>query len=216
MNYYPVFLNLQGRRCVVIGGGLIAEGKVRGLLEAEALVTVISPALTSGLKTLAGEGRLAHVERVYQPGDLASAFLAISATDDRAVNELVWQEAQARNIPVNAVDDPPRCTFIAPAIVRRGDLVIAISTSGKAPALAVRLREQLERAIGDEYARFLDLAGTLREPLAARYPDFEQRRALWYELVDSDMLDLLQRGDETAAHRRIAEIAGVAPAEVHC
>jgi siroheme synthase-like protein len=213
VHYYPAFLNLQGRRCVVIGGGAVAEGKVFGLLEAEALVTVISPALTPALQSLASEGRIAHTARACQPGDLASAFLAISATDDRAVNEQVWAEATARNILVNVVDDAPHCAFIAPSITRRGDLVIAISTGGKAPALAVRLREQLEASIGDEYARFLEIAGTLREPLAQRYPGFDERRALWYRLVDSDVLDLLRRHDEQAARQRIAEIMGLALAE---
>lgn len=213
MNYYPVFLNLQGRRCIVIGGGAIAEGKVRGLLEAEAAIIVIAPELTPRLRTWVAEGRVGHLTRTYQPGDLAGAFLAISATDDRDVNARVWEEATARNLPVNVVDDTPHCNFIAPSILRRGDLTVAISTSGKAPALAVRLREQLERVVGDEHARFLELAGTLREPLAARYPSFEQRKALWYRLVDSDVLALLKHGDETAARRRMTEIMGVTPME---
>jgi len=211
MHYYPVFLNQQGRRCVVIGGGPIAEGKVQGLLEADAVVTVIAPELTARLQGWASEARVASIRRGYQPGDLADAFLAIGATNDRGVNEAVWEEAVARNIPINVVDDTPHCNFIAPSILRRGDLTVAISTSGKAPALAVRLREQLAQQIGDEHARFLELAGTLREPLAERYPDFEQRKALWYRLVDSDVLELLRQGDEVSARQRIAEIMGVAP-----
>ncbi|HLF25045.1 MAG TPA: bifunctional precorrin-2 dehydrogenase/sirohydrochlorin ferrochelatase [Anaerolineae bacterium] len=210
MRYYPIYLNLQDRPCSVIGGGRIAGGKVRGLLEAEAVVTVISPELTADLKALTDERKIAHIARAYQPGDLAGATLVISATDDRAVNEQVWIEARARDIPINVVDDPPHCTFIAPSIVRRGDLAIAISTGGKAPALAVRLREQLEQSIGAEHARFLELAGQLREPLAARYPDFEQRKAVWYRLVDADVLDLLRRGEEDTARKRITEITGIA------
>jgi siroheme synthase-like protein len=211
VNYYPVYLNLQGRRCVVIGGGPIAEGKVKGLLEVGAQVSLVSPSLTPALQALADEARLTHLRRSYQPGDLAGALLVISATDDRAVNERVWEEASALNLLVNVVDDTPHCNFIAPSILRRGDLAIAISTSGKAPALAVRLRQQLEGLVGDEHARFLELAGTLREPLAARYPSFEQRKALWYQLVDSDVLDLLRSGDEAAARQRITEIMGVSP-----
>lgn len=211
MNYYPIFLNLQGRRCVVIGGGHIAEGKVRGLLEAEAAIIVIAPELTARLQGWVAEGRVGHLTRTYQPGDLAGAFLAISATDDREANARVWEEATARNIPVNVVDDTPHCNFIAPSILRRGDLTVAVSTGGKAPALAVRLREQLEQLIGDEHARFLELAGTLREPLAARYPDFETRKSLWYQLVDSDVLELLQRGEEALARQRMGDIMGVSP-----
>jgi siroheme synthase-like protein len=204
---------MRGRRCVVIGGGSIAEGKVKSLLEAGARVTVVSSQLSPALKHLADEGRIAHIPRGYQRGDLVGAFLAISATDDRAVNEQVWQEAVERNIPVNVVDDSLHCNFIAPSIVRRGDLTIAISTGGKAPALAVRLRQQLERTVGHEYARFLELAETVRASLAARHPDFEQRKALWYQLVDSDVLNLLRQSDEATACSRITEIMGVAPLE---
>ncbi len=211
MDYYPVFLNLQGRRCVVVGGGQVAEGKVHGLLAAEGCVWVIAPALTPALAALARDLRISHVDRVYAPGDLAGAFLAISATDDPVVNEQVWQEASAHNVLVNVVDDTPRCNFIAPAILRQGDLSIAISTSGRAPALAVRLREQIATLVGPEHARFLELAGTLREPLAAQHPSFAERRALWYQLVDSDVIDLLRHGDEVAARQRITEIMGVAP-----
>lgn len=212
MQYYPVYLNLEGRRCVVVGGGPIAEGKVRGLLDAGAQVCVVAPGLTPALRGWAAAGRLTHLARAYEPGDLAGAFLAISATDDPDVNQQVWQEAAGRDLPVNVVDDPPHCSFIAPSIFRRGDLAVAVSTGGKAPALAVRLREQFERLVGDEHARFLELAGTIREPLAARFPDFEQRRVLWYQLVDSDVIDLLRRGDEAAARLRMAEIMGVVPA----
>jgi len=209
---------LTGRHCVVIGGGSVAEGKVKGLLEAEAKVTVVSPQLTPHLRKLAQAGLIIHVARRYRRDDLAGAFLAISATDDRTINKQVWQEGVESNVTsaglsaslVNIVDDPPHCTFIAPSIVRRGDLAIAISTGGKAPALAVRLRQQLERTIGHEHARFLELAGMLRAPIAARYPDFEQRKTLWYQLVDSDVLDLLRQGDEAAARRRVVEITRIA------
>ncbi len=209
MRYYPLYLDLRGRRCIVVGGGPVAETKAGGLLEAEAKVTVISPRLTPGLEALVAQGRVTHIARAYQPGDLAGAFLVISATDDRAVNRRVWQEATERGILVNVVDDPARCNFIAPAVVRRGDLTIAISTSGKAPALAVRLRQWLERVLGQEYARFLELAGAIRAPLAAQHPDFEERRQRWYQLVDSDVLDLLRQGDEQEARRRMAEIMGL-------
>lgn len=209
MTYYPIFLNLQNQPAVVIGGGPIAEGKVQGLLEAGAQVTLIAPKLTPALQALVAAARLTHLPRQYQAGDLAGAFIVIGATNDSAVNAEVWAEATERKQLVNVVDDVPHCNFIAPAILRRGDLTVAISTSGKAPTLAVRLREKLDQLIGEEYARFLELAGTLRAPLAARYPSFEQRKALWYQLVDSDVLDLLRAGDEAAARARIREIMGV-------
>jgi siroheme synthase-like protein len=109
---------------------------------------------------------------------------------------------------VNVVDDTPRCNFIAPSILRKGDLTIAISTSGKAPALAVRLKERLQRELGPEYERFLELAGELREPLARHIPDFETRKSIWYELVDSEILDFLARGDEAAAREIISQVVG--------
>ncbi len=207
--YYPILVDLRGRQCVVIGGGSIATGKVQGLLEAGAWVTVIAPTLSPALTALAEAGRVRHLARAYQDGDLAGAFLAIGATDDRSANAAVWAEATARNLLFNAVDDVPHCNFIAPSILRQGDLTVAISTSGKAPALAVRLKERLAPELGPEYARFLELAGALREGLAARVPDFETRKALWYQLVDSDVLALLRAGDEAGALDRIEALTGV-------
>src|SRR5919108_3323766 len=206
--YYPVYIQLQGQPCVVIGGGTIAEGKVEGLLAAQANVTVISPAITARLHDLVGEKRISYLAREYQTGDLTGAFLVNCATDRTEINHAVWQEATANRQLVNVVDDTPRCNFIAPSILRKGDLTIAISTSGKAPALAVRLKERFQRELGSEYARFLELAGELREPLAQHIPDFETRKALWYELVDSGILDVLARGDEATAREIISRVVG--------
>jgi uroporphyrin-III C-methyltransferase/precorrin-2 dehydrogenase/sirohydrochlorin ferrochelatase len=207
--YYPVLLDLRGRRSVVAGGGPIAEGKVVPLVDGGAAVTVVAPDLTPGLAALAREGRFTHVARPYAPGDLDDAYLAIAATDDAEVNHAVHAEAEAKGVLINVVDDPPYCGFILPSILRRGDLVVAVSTSGNAPALAVRVRERLERELGDEYARFLALAGSIRTPLAERYPDFQIRKRLWYRLVDSDVLALLRSGDEVRARQRIADVMGV-------
>ncbi len=135
-------------------------------------------------------------------------FMVICATDQTEINHQVWQEASANRQLVNVVDDTPRCNFIAPAILRKGDLNIAISTGGKAPALAVRLKERLQKEIGPQYERFLELSGQLREPLARHIPDFETRKKLWYELVDSDILELLSQGNETAAIEKISQTVG--------
>ena len=206
--YYPVYIEMREQPCVVIGGGKIAESKVEGLLAAKANVTVISPDLTANLRELVEEKKITYIARAYQPGDLTGAFMVICATDQAQINHQVWQEASANRQLVNVVDDTPRCNFIAPSILRKGDLTIAISTSGKAPALAVRLKERLQRELGPEYERFLELAGELREPLARQVQDFETRKALWYELVDSEILDVLARGDETAARVIISQIVG--------
>jgi siroheme synthase-like protein len=206
--FYPVYLDLKEQPALVVGGGKIAEGKVEGLLSAGGNVTVVAPELTARLQKLADQTKIKYLARDYRPGDLAGAFIVVCATDRNDVNHQVWQEASANGQLVNVVDDPPRCNFIAPAILRNGDLTIAISTGGNAPALAVRLKEHLQAELGPEYARFLELAGGLRAPLARRIPDFETRKALWYELVDSDALDLLARGDEPAALEVISQIVG--------
>ncbi len=206
--YYPVYIQLHEQPCVVIGGGKIAEGKVEGLLAAGAKITLISPEITSHLNELVKQDQMAYVPREYQPGDLSGAFMVICATDQTGINHQVWQEASANQQLVNVVDDTPRCNFIAPAILRKGDLTIAISTGGKAPALAVRLKERLKEEIGPEYERFLELSGQLREPLARHIPDFETRKALWYELVDSDVLDFLAKGDESMAVEKISQVVG--------
>lgn len=206
--YYPIYVSLKEQPCVVIGGGKIAEGKVNGLLEAGANVTVISPDLTPRLREMADAKRIVHIARVYQHGDLAGAFMVICATNQADVNHQVWEEASANRQLVNVADDTPHCNFIVPAILRNGDLIVAISTGGKAPALAARLKERLQNQLGDEYARFLELAGELREPLARRVPDMEARKKIWYQLVDSNVMELLAQGDEAAALDTIARITG--------
>ena len=207
-NYYPIYVQLNEQPCVVIGGGKIAEGKVDGLLAANAKVKIISPELTPHLNDLVNQNQVEYTARHYQVGDLTGAFMVICATDQTEINHQVWQEASANQQLVNVVDDTPRCNFIAPAILRKGDLNIAISTGGKAPALAVRLKERLQKEIGPQYERFLELSGKLREPLAQHIPDFETRKKLWYELVDSDILELLSQDNEPAALDLISEVVG--------
>jgi precorrin-2 dehydrogenase/sirohydrochlorin ferrochelatase len=206
--YYPIYVELHEQPCIVIGGGKIAEGKVEGLLTAGAQVTIISTSLTSHLHTLVEQNKVAYISRIYQHGDLAGAFMVICATNQTEINHQVWQEASTNRQLVNVVDDTPRCNFIAPAILRKGDLNIAISTGGKAPALAVRLKERLQKEIGPQYERFLELSGQLREPLARNIPDFEARKKLWYKLVDSDILELLSQDNEPAALDLISQVVG--------
>lgn len=206
--YYPVYIELRDQPCVVIGGGKIAEGKVEGLLASRAQVTVIAPELTSQLQEWVEQNQVTYLARKYQLGDLTGAFMVICATDQAEINHQVWQEASANHQLVNVVDDTPRCNFIAPSILRKGDLTIAISTSGRAPALAVRLKERLQGELGPQYERFLELAGELREPLAQHVPDFETRKALWYRIVDSEVLNFLADGDTDSARDIISQIVG--------
>lgn len=209
MKVYPIFLiGLEKKHCVVVGGGSEAQRKVAGLLDVDAAVTLISARRTDVLRTWVDEGRITWIERDYQPGDLRGAFLVIATGDDPQINARIWQEAKQEGALINVVDDPVHCNFIAGSIVRQGALTIGISTSGCAPALAVRLRQRLAREFGPEYAAFLHMLEDLREPLGARYPDFRERRACWYALVDSDIIDLLRKGEPDLARRRVAEIIG--------
>ena len=204
--YYPLFVDLRSRRCVVVGGGALAEAKVAALVECGAEVVVISPQVTERIRRWAEEGQLRWERRPYQAGDLEGAWLVVAAPDDRSWNAAVWEEAQARRVWVNAVDDPQHCTFIAPAVYRQGELVLAISTSGKAPALAVRLRDRLAAHLGPEYAAFLELAAELRGELVRRIPQFERRRALWYRILDSGVLDDLRAGARERARERFLRL----------
>lgn len=210
MRYYPVYLNLTGRPSVVIGGGKIAEGKVLGLLEADAHVTLIAPQVTALLSQLADEHKIDWTARDYQQGDLQGAALAISATDDAQVNKQVWEEARERGILINVVDDPPYCDFIAPAIVRRGDITLAISTNGKMPALAAHLRRQLEQSFGEEYVALLELTAPLREQLATKHLDYAVRQQLWRKLFEeTDIVDLLRQGEIESARNLAKEVLGL-------
>ena len=159
-DYYPVYLNLKGRPCVIFGGGRVAEGKISRLRGAGARITVISPQVTPVIRTAAQEGQLKWCEREYQDGDLQQAFLAIAATNVPSVNRQIFQEAERQNVLLNVVDDAPLCTFIAPSIVERGPVTLAISTAGASPALARKLRESLTH---DPVLDWADLAGVMSQ-----------------------------------------------------
>ncbi len=194
MAHYPVSLDLKGRRCVVVGGGAVAERKAEALVEFGAAVLVASPSLTSRLTELASGGQIEHIDSGYREELLNGAFLVIGATDDRETNRRISCDAQRRGILVNIVDDPELCTFFVPACIRRGDLVIGVSTSGKSPAMARRLREELEGQYGPEYGRLADLLGELRDEVKAKYPDPGERRRAFRRILDSDALRLLAEG----------------------
>ena len=212
-SYYPVYLSLAERLVVVVGGGAVAERKVAGLLPCGARVRLVAPEVTQGLARLAQNGEIEHRARSYRSGDLEGAFLALAEPGDQGVCEAFFAEAEGRGIFANVEDDLDHCSFIAPSIVRRGDLVIAISTSGRAPALAVRLRQRFERELGPEYAALLELAGRLRRPLARAVPEFGERRRRWYELVDSNVPALFRDGRVVEARERAEQIVGVAAEE---
>ncbi|MDP2211016.1 MAG: bifunctional precorrin-2 dehydrogenase/sirohydrochlorin ferrochelatase [Candidatus Aquicultor sp.] len=203
MAFYPLYVDLEGRKCVVVGGGEVAERKVVSLLECGADVEVISPDSTPGLEELAREGRLRMTRREYRRGDLGDATLAIVATDDNAVNTEVYREATDNQIPVNVVDVPELCSFIVPSTIRRGDLVISISTSGSCPALAKHIREELEETYRDEYGRFCDMLRDFRARVIDKYDDPKERKKALGRLIESDALDLIRAQDDLELEERV-------------
>lgn len=208
MKFYPIFVRLEGRPCVVIGGGEIAERKVHGLRRAGASVTIVSPELTPDLHRLVEVRAVAHRRRAYVRGDLAGAFLAYAATDDEGANAEIAAEAAAEGVLLNAVDDPAFCDFIVPAVVERGDLVIAASTSGSSPMMARRIRAELEERFGPEYAEALRLLGRLRRRLGQEGRSFEERRRVLAALLDSRLLELLRAGDAEGVDDLLAQTLG--------
>jgi siroheme synthase-like protein len=214
VNSYPVFLvGLERRRCVVIGGGTEAERKIQGLLDCAASVTLIAANPGEPLAALAAAGRIEWLAREYAEGDLEGAFLVIVIERDAATTPRIVEEAERRRLLINVVDDAPRCSFIAGSVVRRGPLAVAISTSGCAPALAVRLREWLEAEIGPETEEFLAMMAELRGSLHGTGLDLGRRRALAYALVDSEIREHLRAGRRDLAERvrdRLLASAGTA------
>lgn len=197
-SYYPVFLDIAGKRCVVIGGGQVAWRKVQTLLEYGAKVEVVSPELCPELAAVT-EINVCH--RQYQPGDLKGAFLAIVATDNHEINHQVAREARAQGVMVNVVDDAEYCDFILPSLVRRGDMTIAVSTAGRSPALARKLRTRLEKEFGEEYAALLRLIDEVRLELKQRGIAVDSET--WQEALDLDLLTGLVKLGQTEKARAL-------------
>tara|TARA_B100000029_G_scaffold389840_1_gene386395 strand:- start:100624 stop:101268 length:645 start_codon:yes stop_codon:yes gene_type:complete len=202
--YYPAFIDIENQPCLVVGGGCVAEEKIEALLECKGKVSVISPELTNELSKKVENGDILWESRKYITGAVQGYRIVISATDSQKVNEQVYRDAEIRGIMVNVVDIPPLCRFIVPSIVRQRDLCIAISTGGKSPALAKKIRVELETKFGDEYADLVDLLGEYRPLMQRKYPDDINIRArLWTSLVDSDILDLIRAGHLDKARDRV-------------
>lgn len=182
---FPLFLKLEGRPCLVVGAGTIAASKISSLLESGARVTVVAPWASVEVRKLADDGKFRWLPRAYEAGDLAGVFLVIAAASDGAVNRAVFLEAQRLGILCNAVDDPPHCDFYFPAVVRRGDLQIAISTAGQSPALAQRLRHELEEVFDKSAGDWVSDLGRRRREILATYAASEERKQWLVELAYS-------------------------------
>ena len=193
-SYYPVFLKVRGRKCVVVGGGEVALRKVEVLLGYGAEVKVVSPRVCPELAELGAQNSIRIVERKYQEGDLEDTFVAIAATDDNEINKAVVSEAGGKSILVNVVDDAEKSDFIVPSCLRRGDITVAVSTGGKSPALARKIRLGLESEFGEEYALLADVTGDVREELKSKCIKVDAET--WQQALDLDcLIGLLKKGE---------------------
>jgi precorrin-2 dehydrogenase/sirohydrochlorin ferrochelatase len=189
MNLFPMSLKLAGRRCLVVGGGAIGEDKIAGLLEAGAEPTVVAPEVTEKVKEWASAAKIAWLARQFSPADLEGIFLVVAATSRPEVNDFVFREAGQRGILCNVVDDPERCDFYYPAVLRRGRLQIAISTGGLSPALAQRLRQELEHQFSTDYAAWLEELGETRRRLVSTQLDASHRRRWLHRLASREAFE---------------------------
>ena len=194
---YPANLLLTGRRCVVVGAGRIAARKIESLLDAGALVQVVAPSVGAEVRAWADAGRVQLAERPFVASDLDDSWLAVTATDDPAVNRAVFEAGEARRLFVNSADDPANCSFTLMSVVRRGDIVVTIGTNGRSPALATFLKDHVREEMGPEYETLLDLLSEAREEMRAGGRSSED--ADWRAAIDSGILQLIREGRETEA-----------------
>jgi precorrin-2 dehydrogenase / sirohydrochlorin ferrochelatase len=209
MKYYPIYIKIEGKPCTVIGGGEVGERKVVRLLECGAQVTVLAQVITPALRALRDEGRIRCIHEPYEPKHLTDAFLVIGATDRDDVNAKIAADCRGKGIMVNIVDDPGRCDFILPSLFEQGDLSIAVSTAGKSPALAKRIRRELETAYGAEYAVLLQIMGTLREIIMAAGRPSVDNRTLFEALLDSPILEEIRQQRWDRVRQMIKDISGI-------
>ncbi len=203
MELYPVFLNLENKKCLVVGGGSVVARKISALLQCGCEIMVVSPSLTPSLQKMVDHGAISYRKGVYRQKDLDGVYLVISATDDEQLNSQVAGDCNRRNIMVNVVDDPNHCSFFVPSVIQRGALKIAISTGGKSPKLAKIIREDLETEFGLQFEEFVEFIGNMRERIIAEVDDPRSRNQILKGLVDRHTLDLIKQGDLQQAKERV-------------
>ncbi len=208
MRYYPVNLDILNRKCLVVGGGGVGTRKVITLLDCGAIVTVVSPDVSEKLLKLAGNGSIAWEKRSYLTSDLDGIFLVIGATNNEELNRQISADAEKINLLCNIADRPDVCNFILPSIVNRGDLVIAISTSGKSPAFAKTLRKELEKQFGVEYAEFLRLMGAIRKKLLSEKHEPEAHKHLFERFIKSNLVGMIKNNKKEEINSLLFEILG--------
>jgi len=205
---YPVCLNITGKLCLVVGGGTVAWRKVQGLLAGSALVRVISPRVTADLFSVAQRGEIEWRKKVYESDDLQGAFLVFATTDNREVQEAVIRQAQLNGQLINVADAPESCSFQVPAAVRRGDLILAVSTNGRSPAVAALIRQQLEDEFGPEYQPLLNLMSAIRKQLIIETDAGEWKKKLYKNILHSDIIHWIRTGRLDKALRHIQDVLG--------
>ena len=208
MAYYPVNLDIAGQRCLVIGAGAVGTRKIKGLLTCGAKVTVVSISAGSYVQALARDGNISYHCRAYRSADLANVFLVIGATNDNSLNRRIYEDARKRQILCNIADQPVLCNFILPAVVRRGNLIISVSTSGQSPAFAKKLRRELEVIYGEEYTEFLELMGAIRKKLLATNHAPEAHKPLFNELIDGGLVEMVRNGRNTEIDKLLFRVLG--------
>jgi precorrin-2 dehydrogenase/sirohydrochlorin ferrochelatase len=208
VTYYAINLDIRRRPCLVVGGGNVGTRKVATLLESGAQVTVVSPDMSEGLQKLAGHPNLTLIRRAYRTEDLAGIYLVIGASSNAQLNRRIGREAGQRQILCNIVDQPDICSFVLPAVVRRGDLTLTVSTAGKSPALAKKLRRQLETQFGEEYAVMLRLMGNLRKRLLEDAHAPEAHKHIFESLLENGLLDMIREGRRDAIDRLLQQVLG--------
>ncbi len=208
MKYYPVHLDINNRDCLVVGGGGVGSRKVKTLLACGARVTVVSRETSKHLQDLAASGEIRLERRSYRSDDLDGMFLVIGATNDEELNRRISSDAEQLNTLCNIADRPEVCNFILPSIVHRDDLVITISTSGKSPALAKKLRKTLEQQFGEEYGLLLNLMGAIRKKLLQQAHEPEAHKPLFEQLINSDLIGMLQQHKTEDINALLFDILG--------
>lgn len=208
MVFYPINLNIKDKKCVVIGGGIIATRKIKSLLAAQAQVFVISPQVTSIIQTLIDNQKINYIARDYQAGDIKGCFLVICATNNKAVNKMIAEEAESLGLLFNVIDDSTDSNFTVPAVIRRNDLLLTVSTNGKSPAVAKQIKAELSLIYGEEYGYFLNLIAKYRQELKTKVKTSKERECFWRDNLNKDILTLLKEGKLDEAEAKIKDAIG--------
>ncbi len=208
MKYYPVNLDVKNRKCLIVGGGRVGTRKVITLLDCGAIIIVVSPVASEKLLELADNSMITMKKRPYQASDLDGMFLVFGTTDDEELNRQISADAEKLNMLCNIADRPNVCNFILPSIVNRGDLVISISTSGKSPAFAKKLRKELDKQFGVEYAEFLRLMGAIREKLLSEKHEPEAHKHLFEQFINSDLVEMIKNNRKKDINSLLFDILG--------